>query len=376
MNKGIVLCNQVAGPMFVDLANHCISQNMDVDLITGSIEETYSKLDKRVNVILKKKYKRTNAFWRVYTWVIFFIQSYFILQFQNKNKEVLLVSNPPILPIIGLFLYLTKKTNFKVLIYDIYPNALSELNILSEKSFIYRIWDWLNTLTYNRASEIISISNSMKSELEKKYKLKKIKVIYPWTDNSFIKPIKKGDNWFSKKHKLDKKIVALYSGNMGKTHNLLTILETAKILSKNEKYHFLFIGDGSEKSKLVEYKEKNNLGNVTFLPYQKSKILPYSITSGDYGIISLGSGIENMSLPSKTFYQLAAGNALISVTEKDSEIDKMVSKNNCGISVKPNESNKLANELLKIDKDILLQMKDNARKISFKFTMRNVKEFF
>ena len=376
MNKGIILCNQVAGPMFIDVANYCASQNMEVDLITGSIEETYSRLDKRVNVIFKKKYERKNSFLRVYTWIIFFFQSYFSLQFKNNKKEVLLVSNPPILPIIGLLLYLTKKTSFKILIYDIYPNALSELNILSEKSFIYRIWDRLNILAYHRATEVISISNSMKDELEKKYKLKKIKVIYPWTDNSFIKPIKKDENWFSKKHKLDKKIVALYSGNMGKTHNLLTILETAKILIKNEKYHFLFIGDGSEKRKMLNYKQRHNLHNVTFLPYQKSEVLPYSITSGDYGIISLGEGLENMSLPSKTFYQLAAGNALISISEKGSEIDKIVSKNNCGISIGPNNSNELAKKLLKIDKDMLLQMKENARKISFKFTRRNVKEFF
>ena len=70
----------------------------------------------------------------------------------------------------------------------------------------------------------------MKENLEKKVKSKEIKVVYPWTDTSFIKPICKNENWFLAQNKLIDKRVVLYSGNMGITHDLITVLKVAKKL--------------------------------------------------------------------------------------------------------------------------------------------------
>ena len=64
----------------------------------------------------------------------------------------------------------------------------------------------------------------------------------------------------------------------------------------------------------MSFKRKNNLSNVTFLPYQESKILPYSFSSADFGIVSLGTGAEGLSVPSKTFYFLASGVTLLVIT--------------------------------------------------------------
>ena len=163
---------------------------------------------------------------------------------------------------------------------------------------------------------------------------------------------------------------------MGATHDLLTILEVAKKMNKlNDEFHFLFIGGGVQLEKLTKFKDDNKISNVTFLPYQDAEVLPYSFTSADYGIVSLGSGAEGLSVPSKTFYLLAAGVAIIAITETGSEIENLVIKNNCGLVVQPENIDSIFQFLENCDENLLDNYKGNSRKLSSLFTIENVNQF-
>lgn len=377
MNKKVVLINQVTGPLFIDIANQYINEYNDVILITGAIEETYSTLDSKIRVIYKQKYNRKKAYSRIYTWALFYLQCYIFLLF-NKSKfhKVLLVSNPPITTFLGSFLLKRKKIEFDILIYDVYPDTLSNFGYLKNNSVLYKFWDNLNVKSFKNANRIITISNVMKQLISRNINIEKIEVIYPWVDTSFIQPLPKKDNWFVKKYNLLEKRVILYSGNMGATHDLMTPLKAAKKLMKtNPEFHFLYIGDGVQKKALMSYKQKNNLSNVTFLPYQESDVLPYSFSSADFGVVSLGTGAEGLSVPSKTFYFLASGSTILAITEKGSEIDFLVNDNNCGVSIEPNNVDSLIKFLLKTTIKEITSYKNNSRLLSEKFTPLNAKKF-
>ena len=51
MIKKIVLINQVTSPLFIDIANQYIKENMKIILIAGSIEQTYAELDDKIKHI-------------------------------------------------------------------------------------------------------------------------------------------------------------------------------------------------------------------------------------------------------------------------------------------------------------------------------------
>ena len=70
------------------------------------------------------------------------------------------------------------------------------------------------------------------------------------------------------------------------------------------------------------------------LPFQNSTVLPFSLTSAHFGVITMEEGSQDLSLPSKTFYQLSAGNALIGISKEGSELDILISENDCGFSVR------------------------------------------
>ena len=376
MTKKATLINQVTGPLFIDIANVYAKEYDNVKLVTGSIEPTSAKLDDRIEIILKCKYKRNKGFLRIYTWILFYVQCFIYLLVRKSHGKVLLVTNPPILPFLGILFSNRKKINFDVLVYDIYPNALSNFGYIKEKSLIYQIWERINKKVYKNANRVITISNVMKDVLAKTIIKSKIETIYPWVDISFIKPIKKQENWFVNENNLLKKKVILYSGNMGKTHDLMTILKTAKELNNlTNNFHFLFIGDGAQKLTLERYKENNELNNVTFLPYQDPNVMPFSFASADLGIVSLGIGAEGLSVPSKTFYMLASGLAIISISRSNSEVSNLVQENNCGVSILPSDYLSLSQFLTSLTDTDLKMFKRNSINLSKRFSNKNANKF-
>lgn len=376
MTKKATLFNQVTGPLFIDIANAYAKEFDNVVLITGSIEPTSAQLDASIKVVMKCKYKRNKGYLRIYTWLLFFGQSFFYLLFKKSHGKLLFVSNPPLLPFLGSIFSARSKFDYDVLVYDVYPDALSNFGYINEGSSLYRFWDRTNEKVYRRATRVLTISNVMKQVVARTAQKDKVEVIYPWVDISFIKPIEKEENWFVAKHNLLDKKVILYSGNMGITHDLMTVLKTAKDLSNSiNNFHFLFIGDGAQKESLVKYKEDNKLNNVTFLPYQNPEVLPFSFASADFGIVSLGKGAEGLSVPSKTFYMLATGSAIISISKPDSEVSNLVQENNCGVSILPSDHERLLEFLTSFNDGDLKKYKQNSRNLSNSFTHKNAYKF-
>ena len=377
MKKRIILINQATGPLFIDMCNAYLKKYSEVILITGKIMPTYAELDSKITIVIKKKLNSLKSYTRIYTWMVFFFQSLIYILLNKKTDKILFVSNPPILPFVGYFLSRIKKFEYDVLVYDIYPDALLNFGYLSEKSFIYKMWNKLNKRTYKHANRIFTISEFMKNIISRTSSKREIEVVYPWVDISFIKPKNKNENWFVKAHNLIDKKVVLYSGNMGVTHDLITVLETAKILKEKQDniYHFLFIGDGVQLKKLIKFKEDNLLENVSFLSFQKANVLPFSFTSADYGIVSLGTGAEGLSVPSKMFYLLAAGCSIISISDNGSEIERLVNENKLGTTIEPGKINDLVNFLRTTSDAELNQAKINSRKLSYSFTFKNAEKF-
>jgi len=190
-----------------------------------------------------------------------------------------------------------------------------------------------------------------------------VEVIHNWADGQFIVPRSKEENWFAQKYGLVGKTVVLYSGNMGLFHDLETIIEAADRLQGLEDLVFLFIGGGGKKEKLVQMAKQRGLKNVKFLPYQPRDHLPYSLTAGDIGVVTLERGVEGFCVPSKLYSYLAAGQAILALVGKDSEVADIIEKFECGIRIDQGDIEGVVNALARWRNDLSLleRMKRNAR---------------
>ncbi|NJR65533.1 MAG: glycosyltransferase family 4 protein [Leptolyngbyaceae cyanobacterium CRU_2_3] len=93
----------------------------------------------------------------------------------------------------------------------------------------------------------------------------KITVIHNWADPTWIKPLVKQQNSFAQQHDLVNTFTVLYSGNMGRCHDMETILGAAWEL-RDEPVQFLFIGAGPKREPCVKRVEELGLSNCHFCP--------------------------------------------------------------------------------------------------------------
>ena len=373
----IICINQVTGPLMIDMLNHLVGKGCDVVLYTGEIAKTSDDLSESVKVRKLVAYKKNSGANRLFTWLMFFFAVLICLCFEsNKKTKIYLTSNPPFVP----WLALVFRNVSYIHIYDVYPNALLALPYITKESLIYRLFNYLNKKSFARAKHVFTPSQAMKEMLMSCADRDHVSVIPWWADTEYIKPVKKCDNVFVTKHNLDDKFVVMYSGNFGSTHNIEKVLHSARRLREETDIVFVIIGDGPKKQVVDLFRKDNDLKNLLVLPFQSDKMLPYSLTSADIAVVldsfSAGQNSESTaSIPSKTYYMMAAGSVVYGETDATSELSKLITTFDIGLCDSTQSIDLFVNFILKCkgDSDLLCRLKENSRAASFNFTKDNAK---
>ena len=153
--------------------------------------------------------------------------------FGSSKSLLFMVTMPPFLGFVGLVFKKIRKQKYVVLVYDILPDALVSGGFIGD-GFLVKRWRQLNRVVLNNADAVITIGEYMADNLNKDYNASKTTlgytaVIHNWEDVDLIKPLQKSDNPFIKEHNLENKFIVMYSGNIGATHDVETLIEAAKI---------------------------------------------------------------------------------------------------------------------------------------------------
>ncbi len=370
-SKRIILVNQVVGKLFYELSIDLAKKYSDGGiLLSGEICERNLKKEKESKLFYENlySYNRKTNLKRFYSWLRFACDITKYAFSLKKNDLILITSNPPISHFFLFLIIKLKKLPFIILVYDLYPNILVSTNYFGANNPLILIWKWLNKIIYSQANKVITLSNNMSRLISKEFDIDidEVGVIPPWVDINFIKPLQKSQNKYSSRFIGDKEFVVLYSGNMGITHDIESIVKAADELKEFSNILFLLIGGGEKFSFVQNYIKKNNLKNIRLFEYQTEEILPYTLSLADISIVSIGEAAEDLILPSKTFYYLAAGSSLIVIGNKGNELTTIISKYKIGYSVAPKSHEKLAKTILKSyrDENSLMNMKKNSRNLA------------
>jgi glycosyltransferase involved in cell wall biosynthesis len=286
--------------------------------------------------------------------LIFFLRAALHLLKHAPHRQVILFTTaPPFLPLLGYFFNLFFKTSYVCLLYDLYPDILSELHVLSQEHWLSKLWDSCNRLTWKKASAIIVLNSTMKDRIFEKCPeiADKIVIIPNWADTQKIQPISKKDNWFAQEHKLTDRFTVLYSGNLGRCHDMKTILNAMIILQDSPTIQFAFIGSGYKLEYMQSRVKKYDLKNCLFLPYQPKENLPYSLAAGDISIVSIDKGMEGLVVPSKLYSALATGTPIAAICPANSYLHQILSEGNFGAAFVNGDSEGLANYIKLLSKN-------------------------
>jgi len=278
-----------------------------------------------------------------------------LLKTASRGDILLLTTAPPFLPLLGYLANLCFRIPYVCLLYDLYPDVAVELKVVSAEHWLVRLWDFLNYCIWKRAKRIIVLSPTMKDRVAAKCPdlTDKITVIHNWADPKRIVPIAKKENWFAQQFNLVNSFTVLYSGNMGRCHDMDTIMAAAKLL-KDEPIQFVFIGSGAKREACMEQVDELGLQNCQFLPYQSQQNLPYSLTACDLSLVTVLPGMEGLVVPSKLYAALAAGRPIAVICEQHSYLRHMVADANCGAAFNNGDAVGLATFIKRLAADTQL----------------------
>ena len=344
----------MAGPLFRELAEDLAPLYKDGCLLmTGHPDTLQYPLSEKSKLSIKAGpgYDKISKFTRVQSWLRYIFASTRHVLFAKSGDAILLVSNPPLLGPWVWILSRFKPIPYGVLVYDIYPEVLIRLGVLAERGLIVKIWRFLNKVVNKDACLIVTIGKRMANVLksQKSFKAKKLVVVPPWVDVKKIIPIERVNNPFVKEiPEITDQTIVLYSGNMGASHDIDSMLAAAKILQNDRKILFIFIGDGDKKSDVKSFIQENKLVNILLFPFQAESNIKNTLPVADISLVSLDEGMEDLMVPSKSFYYLAAGSALIAIANQDSELSDLLSQHNCGLLVSPGKPLKLAKAIKRL----------------------------
>jgi len=294
-------------------------------------------------IILRKlpSYDRSTSLMRLRTWFMFTVVVFARLFFVNvKDTHVLVFTNPPFLPIALWLLNRLKGIRYSVYEYDIYPQIAAVMGWVSEKHVVYRLWWHLHRRALIHADTVITLSQGMAQQLEVMVPeiCGQIILVPNWVDTEWMRPLGKENNPFAETHGLKDKVVVAYSGNMGATHSIETLLNVAVMLRDMQNVVFLFIGEGTKQSVVESFLEEHRLTNARLLPFINYNQLPYQLSSIDINVITVSAGYEHLVMPSKTMNALAAGNALLGISQTPNELDLLIREGKCGANFLPNQA--------------------------------------
>ncbi|MBE9029814.1 EAL domain-containing protein [filamentous cyanobacterium LEGE 11480] len=301
-----------------------------------------------------------------------------LLRYENRGDLIFLTSEPPFLQVVGWLIHWLFGTKFVTLIYDLYPEVAVELGVLSADHWLIQFWHDVNKKVWRDAAAIVVPCQTMKDRVVKHCPelADKITVIHNWADPTWIKPIAKADNPFAQEHELVNKFTVLYSGNMGRCHDMETILGAAQDL-KNEAVHFLFVGGGPKREVVMEQIAERGLKNCSFLPYQDKAVLPLSLTACDLSLVSVDVEMEGLVAPSKFYSALSAGRPVAVICEQHSYLRALVSDASCGAAIQNGDAKGLAGFIRYLSKDpVMAARMGNCghRYIQEYFTPQNISQ--
>lgn len=285
-----------------------------------------------------------------------------------KTDMVVAMTDPPFAGIVGATVARMKGVPFVYNIRDLYPDMAIGGDIVRPYSWV-AAWERLHCAALRQAARVVVLGDDMRERVISKG-VDPARVVVIRDGTSIPAPEVPSDHPAIREIRGSAEFVVLHAGNLGFYGAWPTLLSAAKILPQNG-IRLVFVGDGANRQQL----EASNQGCpiVRFLPFRPANEIPCVMSAGDVHVVTIRSGLGGVVVPSKLYSILAAGRPVLAVAPEDTDVARIVRRNECGVVVDPDNPADLADaiQMLKNDPARLQAMGQRARKASEKYAREN-----
>lgn len=265
--------------------------------------------------------------------------------------DVVYATSPPLfVGAAGLALQRLKAAPFVFEVRDLWPESAVALGELSNPRAI--AWAGkLEHLCYNRASRIVVVTEGIRQHLlARGYPASKLALIPNGANTDLYRPQPVNLALRRRLGIADDAFVVIYTGLHGLAHGLETVLLAAQRLQHDTGIHFLLVGDGPEKSALVDLARQMSLTNVQFEDAVAEAELPAMLATANLGLDTRRRlDISRGTLPVKMFSYMACGLPVVLAIE--GEAVDLLAQAQAGVVSAPEDPAALAETILALQRD-------------------------
>lgn len=290
-----------------------------------------------------------------------FIASLFI------KTDVIVATSPQLFAALGgYFSAVVKRKPWIMEVRDLWPESIHALGAINNKRVLLKL-EQLVAFLYKNANRIIVVTDSFKKRISSEgIDPSKIEVVKNGVNHKryFPEPPNKE---LCKSLGLEGKFVIGYIGTHGLAHNLDMILNAASQIT-NPNIHFLFVGEGAMKNRLLRQHEELKLNNVTMLDMVHGREVSQYISITNIALVPLKkSDTFKTVIPSKIFENAAMGKPILLGVEGESK--ELIESYGAGLAFQPENIEDLIAKIEQLyqNPQLIEQLKEGGFKLSTEF---------
>jgi glycosyltransferase involved in cell wall biosynthesis len=337
--------------MLSDLAFGLAERGLKITVITSRLDyasnappsapsETIDGVD--VRRIWTTRFGRSRLLLRALDYLTFYFSAAWAL-FRTANRDdiVIAMTDPPMLSVIAAPIVKLRGARLVTWQQDLFPEIAEALNVGGKLTRLpFYLLRGVRNISLRSADMNVAIGELMADRVSWScVPRERIRVVPNWADTDILVPISHEDNHFRRDWNLSDNFVIGYSGNLGRAHEIETLLEAIGALEAriqdplSRSLHWLFIGGGHAFETMKHEVSRRGLKSVTFRSYQPREQLSQSLSAADVHIVTLKPELEGLIVPSKFYGVAAAGRPILFIGAPEGEIAHLINRHACGATI-------------------------------------------
>jgi glycosyltransferase involved in cell wall biosynthesis len=258
-----------------------------------------------------------------------------------RHDALVALTTPPLIAATGLVAKALRGTKLVYWVQDLYPEVAVAFGALRRGSLLERVMAATSRAVMRRADAVVALGDAMRERcVEAGARPERTHVVPNWADGASVCPHPPEGNAIRTELAAGARVLVMYSGNMGRAHDLGTLLAAARQLSDRPDIAFLFVGDGARRIEVE--RASRELRNVRLAAYQPRERLAEALSAGDLHLVSLAPEVEGLLEPSKLYGIMAAGRPCLFVGPERCEAARTIAREGCGSVFRNGDSAALA----------------------------------
>jgi colanic acid biosynthesis glycosyl transferase WcaI len=292
-----------------------------------------------------------NAIWMIAAWSL-------LALYPGKAPDIIVIGTDPVLSILVARFWKLIRPGTKVVhwCFDLYPEAAVADGLLPENGFSIRLIRSMLRSAYRSCSLIADLGPCMRRLLMGYTSAAQRDTLVPWALEEPSAPLP--DEILERNEVFgDAKLALLYSGNFGRAHSYLDVLELADLL-ESDGAKLVFSVRGNREAEL-KAEAQNRRACVRFVDFAPSNKLRVRLACADIHVVTLRPEWTGTVVPSKFFGAISAGRPVLFCGSPDSSVARWISEFNIGWVLAPHNAQMIASAI-----------RDYTRSKEFRTSMR------